>query len=153
MAADFSSVPNYVSSVTTNGNVTNLIAGNNISATIVTNPVDNTKSVTINWNQSSSTNISNPIVGGAFWTNKTGLNGILSINGTLTGNLLSGFPGICVTNLITGEFANPTNSFVLGAVSPYRITLRVNANDYVITTNKSSGSATASITSSFFIAP
>src|ERR1700742_126706 len=138
-APDYSTIPNYVSSVTTNaGNVTNVIAGTGLAATYSTNAADNTRSVVLNISQSNQTNVANPVVNGGYWTNKTGISGTLTISGLLSGNAVSGFPGLCITNLITGQFANPTNSIVLGVVTPFVSSIKMYPNDYVIVTNKSS---------------
>ncbi len=93
--------------------------------------------------------ITNPISSGLFYTNTTGQRVVLKVAWTLSGSAVSGFPSLCMTNVSTGEFYNPTNSFILAAVSSGRSDFHLSPGDYFIATNKSSGSASATVDSSF----
>ncbi len=93
--------------------------------------------------------ISNPVSSGLFWTNTTGQRVVLKIVWTLSGSAITGFPSLCMTNVSSGEFYNPTNSFILTAISSGRSDFHLSPGDYFIATNKSSGSASATVDSSF----
>lgn len=97
------------------------------------------------------TSITNPIVSGLFWTNTTSQRVRLKVNWLLDNDAVSGFPSLCMTNVSTGEFYNPTNSFVLATDSSGRTQFDMSPGDYFIVTNKSSGSAAATVTASFVV--
>lgn len=93
--------------------------------------------------------MTNAVAGGQFWTNTSGQRLKLKVSWTLLGNLASGFPSLCMTNISSGEAYNPTNGFVLTAPSSGRTEFHMSPGDYFIATNKSSGSASATVDSSF----
>ncbi len=94
--------------------------------------------------------LTNPVTLAAiFWTNTTGYRVKLSINYLLTDSAVSGSPGLCMTNCSSGDYFNATNSFVLAGLSAGSRMFVLGPGEYVCVTNKSSGSASASIDSSF----
>lgn len=72
--------------------------------------------------------LTNPIVGGAFWTNTTGVQGTLTVNYTLPSLTSS----LGMTNLSTGEWINATN-----ATGSARASFRVEQMEIMEITNKS----------------
>lgn len=95
--------------------------------------------------------VTNPIVSGLPWTNNTGARVELKVTWTLSGSAVSGFPSLCMTNMASGEFYNPTNSFVLAAVSSGRSEFHIGPGEWFVTTNKSSGAASATVDASFAV--
>lgn len=102
-------------------------------------------------NQAAFSYITNPIVSGAFWTNTTGQRVELKVNWTLVDSAISGFPSLCMTNISSGEFYNPTNSFVLAGTVSGRSGFYMSPGDYFIATNKSSLNGNATVDASFAV--
>lgn len=95
--------------------------------------------------------ITNPIVTGQFWTNTTGARVFLKLNYTLGDSVVSGFPGLAMTNVSSGEWFNATNSLVVASSVAGRADFNLSPGDYFVATNKSSGSATVTIDGSFAV--
>jgi hypothetical protein len=120
-------------------------------ALVQTNPVFAYKgSSIINLDQNlGSAFVLNPIVSGGYWTNTNSFTGSLTINLSLS-DAVSGAPGMNMTNIITGEWNNATSSIAAAGIVPATAVFRMQPGEYVIVTNKSSGSASASVQSSSF---
>lgn len=95
--------------------------------------------------------ITNPIVSGQFWTNTTGQRVELKVTLLLVNDAVSGFPSVCMTNISSGESYNATNAFALAGSSSQRVEFHLSPGDYFVATNKSSGSASASVTASWAV--
>lgn len=91
----------------------------------------------------------NPIVSGVNYTNLSGQRMSLSVWYTLTDSTISGAPGLVVSNLVTAEWGQFTNSFVLTGASSASASFLLAPNDIIQFTNKSSGAATATVDRSF----
>lgn len=92
--------------------------------------------------------ITNPITTGGFWTNTTGGRITLNINYTLT-DAVSGDPGLNMTNLGNGDWFNATNSSAVASIFSDRVSFDMSTNDFIVVTNKSSGSAASAVNGSF----
>lgn len=108
-------------------------------------------SASIATNTASFSYVTNPIASGMYWTNTTLARVALKVTWTLNDSAIAGFPSLCMTNVSSGEFYNPTNSFVLAGVTSGRAEFHLSPGDYFIATNKSSGSASATVDASFAV--
>lgn len=91
----------------------------------------------------------NLLIDGGYWTNNLGGRVLVTVNGLLTASTVSGAPSLCVTNITSGQAFNFTNSLALNVVMSSSASFLVGTNEYVVVTNKSTGSASAALISSF----